>query len=157
MIVEFQEYLTLNNIFLYCNFGVLPFWLLMIFMPSSKMTKILVNSIILPLILAIAYIYVIYKAILLEESFFQTFQLYINLDSLYTLFATESFLLIFWLHFIALNLFLVSWIASDGVKYNISRGLVSIPLILVYFAGPIGLVLYWFFRIFYAKKLNFHD
>ena len=113
MIVEFQEYLTLNNIFLYCNFGVLPFWLLMIFMPSSKMTKILVNSIILPLILAIAYIYVIYKAILLEESFFQTFQLYINLDSLYTLFATESFLLIFWLHFIALNLFLGSWIASD--------------------------------------------
>ena len=143
MIVEFQEYLTLNNIFLYCNFGVLPFWLLMIFMPSSKMTKILVNSIILPLILAIAYIYVIYKAILLEESFFQTFQLYINLDSLYTLFATESFLLIFWLHFIALKLFLGSWIASDGVKYNIPRGLVSIPLILVYFAGPIGLILYF--------------
>ena len=157
MIVEFQEYLTLNNIFLYCNFGVLPFWLLMIFMPSSKMTKILVNSIILPLILAIAYIYVIYKAILLEESFFQTFQLYINLDSLYTLFATESFLLIFWLHFIALNLFLGSWIASDGVKYNIPRGLVSIPLILVYFAGPIGLILYWLIRVFYAKKLGFHD
>jgi len=157
MIFQFQEYLTFKNIFLYSNFAVLPFWLMMILMPNSKITTILVNSVILPLILAITYIYVIYKTILLEESLLQFFQLYLNLDSLYTLFSIESFLLIFWLHFLTLNLFLASWIASDGVKHGAPRGLVAIPLILVFFMGPVGLVLYWFFRIFYAKKLIFHD
>ena len=42
-------------------------------------------------------------------------------------------------------------------KYNMPRGLTSIPLILIYFTGPLGLVLYWMIRIFYAKKLRFHD
>jgi len=35
--------------------------------------------------------------------------------------------------------------------------LIFLPLILVYFTGPVGLVLYWFFRIFYAKKISFYD
>ena len=157
MIIQFQEYLTLKNIFLYFNYGVIPFWLMMILIPNSRITKILVNSVIIPLILAITYVYVIYKTILLDESLLQIFQLYSNLDSLYTLFSIESFLLVFWLHFLALNLFLGSWIASDSVKYGMPRGLVFFPLILVYFTGPVGLVLYWFFRIFYAKKINFYD
>ena len=157
MIIQFQEYLTLKNIFLYFNYGVIPFWLMMILIPNSRITKILVNSVIIPLILAITYVYVIYKTILLDESLLQIFQLYSNLDSLYTLFSIESFLLVFWLHFLALNLFLGSWIASDGVKYGMPRGLVFFPLILVYFTGPVGLVLYWFFRIFYSKKLALHD
>jgi len=157
MIIQFQEYLTFKNIFLYFNYGVIPFWLMMILIPNSKITKILVNSVIIPLILTIAYVYVIYKTILLDESLLQVFQLYLNLDNLYTLFSTESFLLVFWLHFLALNIFLGSWIASDGVRYGMPRGLIFFPLILVYFAGPVGLVLYWIFRIFYAKKINFYD
>ena len=106
---------------------------MIILIPNSRITKVLVNSIIIPLILAITYIYVVYKAILLEESLLQTFSLYLNLDNLYTLFSIESFLLVFWLHFLALNLFLGSWIASDGVKYNMPKSLVFVPLILVYF------------------------
>ena len=85
------------------------------------------------------------------------FKLYLSLDDLYTLFSIESFLLIFWLHFIAINLFLGSWVSSEGVKYNMPRGLIFLPLILIYFTGPIGLVFYWLIRIFYAKKIAFHD
>jgi len=93
----------------------------------------------------------------LDEPIFDIFRLYLSLDYLYTTFATESFLLIFWLHFVALNLFLGSWVSRDGIKYNMSRGLLFIPLILIYFTGPLGLVLYWIIRVFYAKRLTFHD
>ena len=157
MLIQFQNYLTFENIYLWINFGILPFWLMLIILPNSKFTQFFVNSIILPLILATTYIYIIYQTILLDESIIDIFKLYLSLDNLYTIFATESFLLIFWLHFLALNLFLGSWIARDGVKYNMSRGLVSVPLILVYFTGPLGLVLYWIIRVFYAKRLGFHD
>ena len=155
--MQFLDYLTFENIYLWVNFGILPFWLMLIIIPNSKVTQILINSVILPLILSITYVYVIYQTILLDEPIFDIFKLYLSLDNLYTVFATESFLLVFWLHFLTLNLFLGSWVSRDGVKHNMSRGLVSFPLILIYFTGPLGLVLYWLIRIFYAKKLGFHD
>ena len=155
--MQFQNYLTHENIYLWANFAILPFWLMLMIIPNSKFTQFFVNSIILPLILSATYIYIIYQAILMDEPIFDVFKLYLSLDNLYILFATESFLLVFWLHFIALNLFLGSWISRDGIKYNIPRSLVFLPLILVYLTGPLGLVFYWIIRVFYAKKLGFHD
>ena len=157
MINQFQNFLTFENIYFWTNFGVLPFWLMLIVIPGKKITKIFTNSIILPLILASAYIFIIYQIILLQEPIFDIFKLYLSLDNLYTIFATESILLIFWLHFIALNLFLGSWVSLDGSKYNIPRSVVFFPLVTIYFTGPAGLVLYWIIRIFYAKKLGVHD
>jgi len=157
MLTQFEEYLTFENIYIYSSFGILPFWLLLIAIPNSKITQFFVNSIILPLILSVAYIYVIYQSILLEESFVDIFKLYLSIDNLYTIFSTEAFLLIFWIHFIALNLFLGSWVSSDAIKYNISKKVVFIPLILIYLSGPVGLTFYWLFRIFYSKKIGLHD
>ena len=157
MLIQFQDYLTFENIYLWVNFGVLPFWLLLIIIPNSKITQLFVNSIVLPLILSTVYVYIIYQTTLLDESMFDIFKLYLSLDNLYTVFATESFLLAFWIHFLVLNLFLGSWVSRDGVKYNMSRKFVAIPLILIYLTGPFGLVLYWLLRVFYAKRLSFHD
>ena len=67
MLIQFEEYLTFENIYIFSNYGILPFWLLLIAVPNSKITQILVNSIILPLILSTAYVYVLYQAILLDE------------------------------------------------------------------------------------------
>ena len=157
MLIQFKEYLTFENIYLWTNFGVLPFWVMLIVIPNSRITRLFVNSIILPLILATAYVYVIYQGILLDEAILDIFKLYLSLDNLYTAFATENFLLIFWIHFLALNLFLGSWVSRDGFKYNMSKSLVAIPLVLIYLTGPLGLLLYWLLRIFYAKRLGFHD
>ena len=148
MLIQFQEYLTFENIYFWVNFGVMPFWIMLIIIPNSRVTQIFINSIILPLILSTTYVYIFYQAILLDEPFFDIFKLYLNLDNLYTVFATENFLLLFWLHFVALNLFLGSWVSRDGVKYNMNRSLVFIPLILIYFTGPPGLVLYLLIRVF---------
>ena len=157
MLIQFQEYLTFENIYMWTNFGILPFWIMLLVNPNSKVTQFFVNSIILPLFLSAAYIYVVYQIILLDEPISDIIRFYLSLDSLYTVFSSESFLLIFWLHFVALNLFLGSWISRDGIKYNMKRSLIFVPLILVYFAGPLGLVLYWIIRVFYAKKLGLHD
>ena len=157
MLIQFQNYLTFEAIYLWANFGVLPFWLMIMLIPNSRITQIFVNSIVLPLIFSTAIVYLIYNAILLEEPIFDVFKIYFSLDNLYTVFATESFLVIFWIHFLAINLFLGSWVSRDAVKYNISKKLTFLPLVLIYFTGPLGLVLYWIVRVFYAKKLGFHD
>ena len=121
MLTEFQDYLTFENIYIWSSFGVMPLWLMLIFIPNSRIAQILINSVIIPLILSIAYVYVLYQSALLDEPFVDIFRLYISLDNLYTVFATESFLLVFWLHFIALNLFIGSWVSRDAFKYNIKK------------------------------------
>ncbi len=157
MLIQFQDYLTFENIYLWCNFALMPLWIMLIIIPNSRITQILINSLIIPLILSVTYVYIIYQSILLDESFIDIFKLYMSLDNLYTVFATESFLLAFWLHFIALNLFLGSWVSRDAYKYNMPKKLSFLPLMLIYFTGPLGLVIYWMFRIFYSKRLGFHD
>ena len=49
MLFQLENYLTFETIYLWASFGVLPFWLLLIFIPNSKITQIFVNSIILSL------------------------------------------------------------------------------------------------------------
>ena len=157
MLTQFQDYLTFENIYIFSSFGVMPLWLMLIFIPNARITQILINSVIIPLVLSVTYIYVLYKGILLDESLIDIFKLYISLDNLYTIFAIENFLLVFWIHFTALNLFLGSWVSRDSYKYNMKKKLTFVPLILIYFSGPLGLVIYWMLRIFYSKKLGFHD
>ncbi len=156
MINNLLSLLTYENIYLAANWGVIPFWLLLIFIPQHQITNFLTQSIIPPLLLGAGYAYLSYL-IYLEGDILSGFELYNGLDGLYSMFANEALLLIFWLHFLAISLFAGSWIVRDSKRYFIPK-IVSIPsLILTYFTGPIGLVVYWFIRIFFAKKISFND
>ena len=156
MINDIQSYLTTENIFLIANWGVLPFWLLLIIVPNHGVTNFFAQSIIAPLLLAVAYGFVAYN-IFLEGNILDGFELYKGLEGLYSMFSSEAFLLIFWLHFLAISLFIGAWIARDSHRYMVPRFFVTISLILTYFTGPFGLLIYWFIRIFFAKKISFND
>ena len=156
MINNLLSFLTNENIYLVANWGVIPFWLLLIFIPNNPITNFFVQSVVAPLLLAIGYAYLSYN-IFLEGNIFDGFELYYGIDGLYSMFANESLLLIFWLHFLSISLFAGAWIVRDSKKYLIPK-IITIPsLILTYFSGPIGLVFYWFIRIFFAKKISFND
>ena len=156
MINDLIEILNYNNIYLIANWGVLPFWLLLIILPSHKITSFFVQSIIAPFILAAAYVFIAYD-IYLDGNIFDSFELYSGLDGLYAMFSNEAFLLVFWLHFLSISLFLGSWIARDSQRYMVPNFLTIISLILTYFTGPLGLFFYWTIRIFFAKKISFND
>ena len=156
MMHNFLTFLTYENIYLVANWGVIPFWMLLIFFPHYQLTNFFAQSIIIPLLLATGYVYLSYT-IFLEGNIFDGFELYSGLDGLYSMFSNEALLLIFWLHFLALSLFAGAWIIRDSKKYYIPK-IITIPsLILTYFSGPVGLVIYWLIRIFFAKKISFND
>ena len=156
MLNNLITFLNFDNIYLIANWGVIPGWLLLIFLPFHQITNFFVQSIIAPILLAVGYIYLSYN-IYIEGNIFDGFELYSGLDGLYTMFANETLLLIFWLHFLSISLFAGAWIVRDGKKYLIPKIILIPSLILTYFSGPIGLVLYWFIRIFFAKKISFND
>lgn len=156
MLNNLLAYINPENIYLFANWGVIPFWLLLIFAPNNGLTNFFAQSIIAPLLLAIGYSYLSYN-LYLEKNIFDGFELYNGLDGLYSMFANEILLLVFWLHFLAISLFVGAWIVRDAKKYLIPKIIIIPSLILTYFSGPVGLVIYWFIRIFFAKKINFND
>ena len=156
MINNLLSFLTYENIYLVANWGVIPFWLLLIIIPNHQLTNFFAQSVIAPLLLGAGYVYLSYT-IYLEGNIFDGFELYSGLNGLYSMFANEALLLVFWLHFLAISLFAGTWIVRDSKKYFIPK-IITIPsLLLTYFTGPIGLVVYWFVRIFFAKKISFND
>ena len=156
MINNLLSLLTFENIYLLANWGVVPFWLLLVVLPNHQVTNFFVQSVIIPLLLASGYTYLSYN-IYQNENILSGFELYSGLDGLYSMFANESLLLIFWLHFLAISLFAGAWIVRDARKFFIPKIVIIPSLILTYFTGPVGLVFYWFIRVFFAKKISFND
>ena len=156
MLNDVIAFITTENIYLVANWGVIPIWLLLILAPNHGLTNLLAQSIIAPLLLATGYSYLTYN-LYLEKNVFDGFELYSGLDGLYSMFSNEILLLIFWLHFLAISLFAGAWIIRDARRYLIPK-IITIPsLILTYFSGPVGIVIYWLIRIFFAKKISFDD
>mgnify|MGYP001339610616 FL=1 len=156
MINDLINFLSYDNIYLVVNWGILPFWILLVINPNHALTNFLVQSIIVPFILATTYVYVAYN-IFIDSNIFDSFELYSGLDGLYSMFSNEAFLLIFWIHFLTLSLFVGAWIARDSRRYVMPKIITIVSLILTYFTGPVGLFVYWFLRIFFAKKISFND
>ena len=108
------------------------------------------------MLLSTAYAYLAYK-IFLDGNILSGFNLYNGIEDLYAVFSDELFLLIFWIHFLTLSLFVGAWISRDSQRYNISKPIMIISLVITYFSGPVGILVYWLFRIFFAKKINFNE
>ena len=157
MIEQISAFFTIEMIYLWLNLGVLPFWFILIFFPQSKICNFFVISIFPFVILGVIYIYLIYDFFVSGYNFLENFNLYLGLDELRSLLTDTSFLIIFWLHFIAINLFCGSWIVRDSQKFMMSKVLIFFPLIITYFIGPVGILIYWLIRIFFAKRISLYD
>ena len=157
MLEQISTYFTIEMVYLWLNIGVIPFWLMLIFLPSSKLGKIFVSSIFPFFVLCVAYIFVIYKSYLGSYDFDNNFSLYLSLKNLSGLFSNQEFLIIFWIHFLAINLFCGSWMSSDGSRLLINKYIMFFPLLMTYFVGPLGVFIYWIIRMFYAKKISLYD
>ncbi len=157
MIEQIYNYFTIDILYYWVNLGVLPFWLILIFFPKSNLCKYFVTSIFPFFILSGAYIFLLYKSYLSSYDFNNNFSLYIGIDDTRDLFSNKNFLMMFWIHFISINLFAGGWIVRDSEKFLINRFLLSIPLFIIYLIGPLGLLVYWLIRIFYAKKVSLYD
>ena len=157
MIEQIYNYFTLEMLYFYVNLGVLPFWLLIILFPNSQLCKFLATSIFPIFLLSLAYGFVLYKSYLNSYDFSDNFNLYLGINYLSELFKEDSFIVLFWIHFVSINLFTGGWILKDSQKFSMNKIIVSLPLIITYLIGPIGVFIYWVIRIFYAKRISLYE
>ena len=157
MIEQIAIFFSVEMIYLWVSIGVTPFWIILIFFPHSKLCGLIATSIFPTLILGAVYLYLFYYFFNSGYDFVENFNLYLGLYELADLYQNEAFLILFWIHFLTINLFCGSWIVNDSKKFYISKYLVFFPLIVTYFVGPLGVLIYWIIRIFYAKSISLFD
>lgn len=140
--------MTITQLFDFANFFVLPFWILMIFLPKWGITQKVMASFLPFVALAGLYIYLFSGSITPESA-----QALSNpkLTDIAQFFATERIAATGWVHFLVLDLFVGRWIYWQGQK----TGVWTVhSLILCLFAGPVGLLSHiltaWITELFFS-------
>ena len=157
MIEQIYTYFSIPTIYMWLNIGVLPFWFMLIFFTNSKICRVFVTSVFPIFIFASINLYLIYEIYKTGFNFLNIFNLYLGFDELADLFTERNYIILFWIHFLSINLFCGCWIVRDHIKINMPKLLAFFPLILTYFIGPMGLFIYWIIRIFFSKKIDLYD
>ena len=157
MIEQIYTYFSIPTIYMWLNIGVLPFWFMLIFFTNSKICRVFVTSVFPIFIFASINLYLLYEIYKTGFNFLNIFNLYLGFDELADLFTERNYIILFWIHFLSINLFCGCWIVRDHIKISMPKLLIFFPLILTYFIGPLGLFIYWIIRIFFSKKIDLYD
>ena len=157
MIEQIYTYFTIEILYIWINLGVLPFWFMLIFFPQTHISRLFITSIFPFTILCGVYIFILYKSYLIGYDFMSNFTLFFGLNELSKLFEDSLYIMFFWTHFIAINLFVGGWMVRDAQRFSVNKFLLGLTLVTTYLIGPIGLFCYWIIRIFYAKKMSLYE
>lgn len=135
-----------DTLFSICGDLVLPGWLLLVVAPRWRWTQRLINSCIIPLMLAVVYLF------LIVTHFGKSGGGFGSLAQVAQLFSDPYNLLAGWIHYLAFDLFIGGWEVRDAQRLSIRHLLVVPCLILTFLLGPVGLLLYFILRWTLKRK-----
>lgn len=135
-----------ETIFSIANFTALAGWVLLIVLPRWFVTRKIVLSGAIPLLLSIAYLILIVLFFGSAEGGFG------SLPDVMKLFTNESAVLAGWIHYLAFDLFVGSWEVKDAQARGVSHWFVIPCLVLTFLLGPIGFLLYHILRSIVSNK-----
>lgn len=134
-------------VFKLANLSVIPAWLMLVFIPQHRITKLVVHSYIYPILLGSFYLYMMIYSFGGEG----------GMDTLANLklsFQRDEILILGWVHYLVFDLFIGAWIVRDSFKNDIKH-IKTIPsLILTLLAGPVGLLTYVGIRWISLRKIT---
>ena len=121
-------------------------WIILAVAPRWIITRKVILSGAIPLLLSVAYLILIVLFFGRAEGGFG------SLADVMKLFTNEWAVLAGWIHYLAFDLFVGVWETKDAERRGISHWFVVPCLFLTFMLGPIGFLLYSILRIFLAKK-----
>lgn len=137
--------MTLDTIFLAANATAALGWVLLVFAPRSRLTRLIVLTGALPLLLSALYIG------LLATHFGASEGGSGSLPEVVKMFRQPAMVLIGWVHYLAFDLFIGAWEARDARRRGVPH-LALVPcLLLTFMFGPVGLLAYSGIRLRFAR------
>lgn len=129
--------MTPAQVFSLANMTVMPMWILMIFLPKWKVTRLLIDFKVIPIVLSFVYaIYIVQS--MLDDGLMD----FGSLSSVMTLFTQEKAVLAGWVHYLAFDLLVGMWIINQNKSLGIHQLWIAPCLFLTFMFGPIGFLLF---------------
>jgi len=75
-----------------------------------------------------------------------------SIDGVRALFGNDSALVAGWLHYLAFDLFVGSWIVRRGIKEGLNPVLLLLCLPVTFLFGPVGFLTYWVVRAVFGRR-----
>ncbi len=135
-----------EQIFSIANLIALIGWVILAVAPRWVVTRKIVLSGAIPLLLSIAYLVLIVLFFGAADGGFG------SLAGVMKLFTNEWAALAGWIHYLVFDLFVGIWEVKDAQAKNISHWFVVPCLLLTFMLGPIGFLLYSVLRVFLGKQ-----
>ncbi|MAU01075.1 MAG: hypothetical protein CL608_28350 [Anaerolineaceae bacterium] len=142
--------MNLETLFSFSSLLVMPFWLLLIFLPRWRVTERVMAG---PWVAAPAAL--LYAGLVLPN-FVEIFTAVSNptLSGITALLGDPTGATIAWVHFLAFDLFVGRWVYLDGRARNISAWFISPILFFVLMLGPVGFLLYLVVRLAISRQFS---
>ena len=110
--------MTPEAVFLICNYGVLPAWVMLVVAPNAAWTQSVVHRVWIPMGLGLVYVWAfVANPGTPEGGSFQT------LAGVMRLFDSPHLTVAGWVHYLAFDLFVGAWEARDAQRRGIGRAL----------------------------------
>lgn len=135
-----------SQIFQAANLLATLSWLALVIAPGWKYIRVFTVTIMSSLVFVGLY------AFALGTSMGQSSGNFNSLEGVSSLFQNQHALLAGWVHYLAFDLFVGSWISASARKYGISRWIILPSQFLTFMFGPIGLFTYLVIRVFLARS-----
>ncbi len=139
--------MSLEHLFSWAGFVVMPCWILLAAAPGWRWTQRLATFV-APLLIAAVYVWLLAAHPSPKGGGFG------SLAQVGVLFGSPYALLAGWIHYLAFDLFTGAWEARDAVRLGISRWLVLPCLALTFLFGPAGLGLYLLLRLALRRRVG---
>lgn len=135
-----------EQIFSIANLIAMLSWILLVVAPRFVLTRKIILSGAIPLLLSVAYLVLIVLFFGKADGGFD------SLPNVMKLFTNEWAVLAGWIHYLAFDLFVGIWEIKDAHAKNISHWFVIPCLVLTFLFGPIGFLLYSILRFFLGLR-----
>ena len=137
-----------EQIFSIANLIAMLSWIILAVAPRWILTRKIILSGAIPLLLSAAYLVLIVLFFGKAEGGFD------SLANVMKLFTNEWATLAGWIHYLAFDLLVGVWEVKDSQERGISHWFVIPCLVLTFLFGPIGFLLYSILRFFLGKEVQ---
>jgi hypothetical protein len=144
----------LEQVFSAASYLVMLGWLLLVFLPRWRWTTAFVTSVLVPGILAVAYLVLFSMYWGSNPDGFSAFG---SLAGVKKALSIDGMLLAGWIHYLCFDLFIGSWEVRDARRLRVHHLFVIPCLLLTFMMGPIGLLAYLVLRFVVRRQWTIEE
>lgn len=138
--------MSFETLFSIANAIALLGWLALIFLPGRPWMREGLSALVLPGMLAAAYLVLLVSFMPGAEGGFD------SLAAVSRLFEEPGLLLAGWIHYLAFDLFVGAWIAREGQRAGVPHLALLPAFILTFLAGPVGFLVFLATRRIFSRQ-----